>query len=164
MVKNLLLIRHAEAGFGSGEERDFDRTLTAKGKSQATILGEYVNEIPLRLDAIYVSPAIRTLTTCNLLNEQLAYEPRVMDAEELYDATENLMKAFMKRIDPLFKSVAIVAHNPAIAQIYAYLTMDVKDFYPSTCAWVQLGIDDWQAVSSNMGVEKDYYYPGMNRQ
>ncbi|MFY0594498.1 SixA phosphatase family protein [Roseivirga sp.] len=163
MVKNILLIRHAEAGFGSSQEKDFQRKLTTKGRSQATILGEYVNALPLRLDAFYVSPATRTLTTCALVNEQLEYEPRIMDAEELYEATENLMKAFLKRIDPLFKTIAIVAHNPAIAQVYSYLTMDFKDFYPGTCAWLELTVDDWKHTSSNVGIEKDYYYPGMSR-
>lgn len=163
MVKNILLIRHAESGFGESQTRDFDRVLSANGIKQATILGEYMNEIPLRLDAIYVSPAKRTMETCQLAMDQIDYSPRVMDAEELYEATENLMKAFLKHIDPMFKAVAIVAHNPAIAQLFTYLTMDVKDFSPGTCAWLELSIDDWSAVSSNMGVEKGYYYPGMNK-
>ncbi|OEK04433.1 SixA phosphatase family protein [Roseivirga misakiensis] len=163
MVKNILLIRHAEARFGSGDEKDFQRKLTKKGRSQSTILGEYVNGLPLRLDALYVSPAVRTLTTCKLLNEQLEYDPRIMDAEELYEATENLMKAFLRRIDPLFKSVAIVAHNPAIAHVYAYLTMNFRDFYPGTCAWLALNAEEWEHTSSNMAIEKDYYYPGMSR-
>ena len=163
MVKNILLIRHAESGFGDSLTRDFDRVLTSKGSSQATILGEYVNKLPLRLDAMYVSPAKRTMETCKLAMDQIEYTPRLMDAEELYEATENLMKAFLKRIDPMFKTIAIVAHNPAIAQLYAYLTMDVRDFSPGTCAWIELSIDDWTAVSSNMGMEKDYYYPGMSK-
>ena len=164
MVKNILLIRHAESGFGESQPRDFDRVLTANGINQATILGEYMNEFPLRLDAIYVSPAKRTMETCKLVLDQMEYSPRLMDAEELYEATENLMKAFLKRIDPMFKAVAIVAHNPAIAQLFAHLTMSARDFSPGTCAWVELSIDDWTAISSNMGVEKAYYYPGMNKE
>lgn len=162
MVKNILLIRHAESGFGDSQTRDFDRVLSPKGINQATILGGYMNDLPLRLDAIYVSPAKRTMETCTLVTDQLEYSPRLMDAEELYEATENLMKAFLKRIDPMFKSVAIVAHNPAIAQLFAYLTMSVRDFSPGTSAWVELSIDDWKSISSNMGIEKAYYYPGMN--
>lgn len=161
MVKNIFLIRHAEAEFISEQGRDFDRSLTENGNNQATILGTYINKLPINLDAIYMSPSHRTLMTSKLLVEQMEFTPRLMDAEELYEATENLMKAFVKRIDPMFKTVAIVAHNPAIAQFFAHLTMSVKDFSPATCAWIELQVDDWKAVSSNMGVEKDYYYPGM---
>ncbi len=161
MVKNILLIRHAEAEFVSGQKRDFERMLTNNGCNQATILGTYINKLPIHMDAIYMSPAYRTLETTKLLVEQLDVVPRLMDAEELYEATENLMKAFVRRVDPMFKNIAIVAHNPSIAQYFAYLTMSVRDFSPATCTWVELSVDVWNAVSSNMGIEKDYYYPGM---
>lgn len=161
MVKNILLIRHAEAQHPTDAMRDFDRCLTNNGTNQATILGMHINKLPLYLDAIYISPAIRTLMTSKLVTEQMDYTPRLMDAEELYEATENLMKAFVSRIDPMFNNVAIVAHNPAVAQTYAYFTMEVRDFYPATSAWLELPVDDWKSVASNIGLEKDYYYPGM---
>lgn len=161
MVKNILLIRHAEAQQQTEAMRDFDRGLTTNGTNQATILGTHIDQLPVYLDAIYISPSLRTLMTSKLVVEQMNYTPRLMDAEELYEATENLMKAFVSRIDPMFNNVAIIAHNPAIAQIYAYLTMRVRDFYPATSAWLELAIDDWKLLSSNMASEKDYYYPGM---
>lgn len=161
MVKNLFLIRHAEAKYPDGEQRDFERQLTQNGNNQATILGEYVNKLPVQIDAVYMSPAFRTLMTGKLIAEQMEYTPRLMDAEELYEATENLMRAFVNRIDPLFHNVVIIAHNPSIAQLYAYLTMSVRDFSPATCAWINFDLDSWSAVSSNTGMEKDYYYPGM---
>jgi len=162
MVKNLLLIRHAEAEFPDSDTRDFERNLTANGKNQATILGEYINKLPLKLDAIYISPAFRTLKTAKLIAEQFDYTPRLIEAEELYDATENLMKAFVNRMDPLFQHVAIVGHNPSIAELFAYLTRSICTYSPATCAWVGLAVDEWSAVSSNLGLEKDYYYPGMS--
>ncbi|MBO3697043.1 histidine phosphatase family protein [Roseivirga sp. E12] len=162
MVKNLFLIRHAEAEFPDSDKRDFDRRLTGNGMNQATILGEHIQKLPLKLDAIYLSPAIRTLMTGKLVVEQMDYTPRLMDAEELYEATQNLMRAFVNRIDPLFNNVAIIAHNPSIAQLFASLTMTVRDYSPATCTWIELPVDDWKAVASNMGIEKDYYYPGMS--
>lgn len=162
MVKNLLLIRHAEAEFPDSDTRDFERNLTANGTNQATILGEYINKLPLKLDAIYISPAFRTLKTAKLIAEQVDYTPRLMDAEELYDATENLMKAFVNRMDPQFQYVAIVGHNPSIAELFAYLTRSIRTYSPATCAWVALAVNEWSAVSSDMGIEKDYYYPGMS--
>lgn len=164
MVKNLLLIRHAEAEYPNSDKRDFDRTLTSNGKNQGTILGEYIDALPIKLDAIYMSPSIRTLMTTKLITEQMSYTPRLMDAEELYEATENLMKAFVTRMDAQFQNVAIIAHNPSIAQLFAYLTMSIRDYSPATCTWVELSVNEWLAVSSNMGTEKDYYYPGMSPQ
>ncbi len=161
MVKNLLLIRHAEAEFPDSDKRDFERLLTSNGNNQATILGEHINKLPLKLDAIYISPAHRTLMTGKLIAEQMDYTPRLMDAEELYEATENLMKAFVSRMDPLFNNVAIIGHNPSMAQLFAYLTMTVRDYSPATCAWVELAVAEWTAVSSNTGSLKEYYYPGM---
>ncbi len=162
MVKNLLLIRHAEAGFIDSDTRDFERILTVNGTNQATILGEYISKLPLKLDAIYISPAFRTLKTAKLIAEQVNYIPRLIEAEELYDATENLMKAFVNRMDPQFQHVAIVGHNPSIAELFTYLTNSIRNYSPATCAWVELSVNQWSAVSSNMGIEKDYYYPGMS--
>ena len=55
MVKNLLIIRHCEASLNSEINRDFDRPLTNKGKNQATVLGQWIDSLPLELDAFYES-------------------------------------------------------------------------------------------------------------
>lgn len=163
MVKNLLIIRHCEASFNSETNRDFDRPLTNKGFNQATVLGQWIESLPFELDAFYVSPALRTMQTLRGVREELSVKPRIMDGEEIYEATENVLKAAVNRFDNLFSSVALVGHNPSVAQLFAYLTFDIRDYVPGTCAWLQCNVDDWAALSQNSAELKDFYYPGMDK-
>ncbi len=160
MVRNLLLIRHAEAEFPSERQRDFDRVLTKNGRNQGIILGSYIKKLPFELDAIYHSPSARTLETSQLICDALSTKPRLMDAEELYEATGNLMKAFINRLDDNFENIAIVAHNPGIADLYNYLTRNFESYVPSTCTWLTCEFESWTHLSENSALEKDYYYPG----
>ncbi len=161
MVKNILLIRHAEAQFPDSETKDFERHLTNNGEKQATLLGMHINDLSLEFDAVYFSPANRTIETKNILKSQLAYSPQELLAEELYEATINLMKAFIGRLDESFNNAMIVGHNPAIARLFTHFAFDVKDFTPATCALLSFEADSWAMLSANMGTEQDYYYPGM---
>lgn len=160
MVRNLLLIRHAEAEFPSERRRDFDRVLTHNGQNQGIILGAYLKDLPFEIDAIYHSPSVRTLQTSQLIMDALDKSPRLMDAEELYEATGNLMKAFINRLDDNFHNIAIVAHNPGIAELYSYLTRKFEAYVPSTCAWLTCDYESWSHLSENSAQESEFYYPG----
>ncbi|MBO6659868.1 MAG: histidine phosphatase family protein [Roseivirga sp.] len=160
MVRNLLLIRHAEAEFPSERKRDFDRNLTTNGQNQGIILASYLKELPFELDAIYHSPSKRTLQTSQFILDTLNKVPRMMDAEELYEATGNLMRAFVNRMDDNFKNVAIVAHNPGIAELHNYLTRKFESYSPSTCSWLEGEFESWSHITENSFTERDFYYPG----
>lgn len=160
MVRNLLLIRHAEADFPSERKRDFDRDLSPNGNNQAIILGSYVKDLPFQLDAIYHSPSNRTLSTSLAIVNALEVKPRLMDAEELYEATGNLMRAFINRMDDNFNNVAVVAHNPGISELFAYLTGKMEGFVPSSCGWLICESDSWSHLSGNSAIDKEFYYPG----
>lgn len=163
MVKNLLIIRHCEASFNSETNRDFDRPLSKKGNNQAIVLGQWIDSLPIELDAFYVSPALRTMQTLRGIQKELSVKPRIMDAEEIYEATENVLKAAVNRFDNLFSSVALIGHNPSVAHLFAHLTLEIRDYVPGTCAWVQCNVDDWQALSMNSSELKRFYYPGMGK-
>ena len=160
MVKNLLIIRHCEASFNSDTNRDFDRPLTENGISQSVLLGQKINSYPFDLDAFYVSPALRTMETLRGISRELDVAPRIMDAEEIYEATENVLKACINRFDDQFDHVVLLGHNPSVAQIFAYLSFEIRDYTPGTSSWIQFEVDSWSEIGQNSGQLMDYYYPG----
>ena len=161
MVKNIFLIRHAEALYPESGQRDFDRRLSETGRKQAVLLGEHLNQLEVPIQAIYTSPSFRTLETTLQLTTQLAQKPRVIEAEELYSATEKLMLAAIARLDNLFDTVCVVAHNPAIAAAFEHLSGEYgRGFSPATSAWLQFPFDNWKALSADTGALHDFYYPG----
>lgn len=162
MVKNLLLIRHADAQMAERSERDFERRLSKKGISESALLGEYLSKLPFNIDTIYTSPSVRTLQTCAEIIQQLETSPRIISSEEYYEATKNVMMAAVNRIDNIFDNVAIIAHNPSITYLYEYISGNsVGGFITASCAWIQLSSKHWNEVSGGMAESKDYYYPGM---
>lgn len=160
MVKNLLIIRHCEASFQSETNRDFDRALSTKGISQATILGQWIESLSFHIDAFYVSPAIRTMQTLRGVQAELTQSPRVMDAEELYEATGNVLKAAVSRFDNSFNTVGLIGHNPSVTELFSYFTHEFREYVPGTCAWLQFDIEEWSALISDTGQLKDFFYPG----
>lgn len=163
MVRNLLLIRHADALMPDKNGRDFERKLSEKGISESALLGEYLSKLPLKIDTIYTSPSVRTLRTCSELAQQLADTPRIISSEEYYEATRNVILAAINRIDDIFENVAIVAHNPSITHLYEYLTGNSQGgFVTAACAWLELPMSHWSEVSAGLAETKDFYYPGMS--
>lgn len=161
MVKNIFLIRHAEALAQEAGQRDFDRRLSETGRKQALILGEHVRSLDKPIQAIYTSPSFRTLETTLQLTSQLEEKPRVIEAEEYYSATQKLMLAAIARLDDMFDSVCIIAHNPAIAYVFEHFTGGAgTSFPPATCAWLQFPFEQWQELSGATADLKDFYYPG----
>lgn len=159
MVKNILLIRHCQASPDSPTNRDFDRPLSDHGKKQAELLGQHLHNLPDQLDAIYVSPAIRTMQTTKGILNQLAYKPRLMDAEEVYEATDNVLKAMIPRFDPNFNRIAMIGHNPAISLLFNHLTSDLRTFSPGTSAEIIFEVNEWNAISKNSGSVRDFFVP-----
>ncbi|MGW8124082.1 SixA phosphatase family protein [Roseivirga echinicomitans] len=162
MVRNLLLIRHADAEFVDRNQRDFERKLSEKGKNESALMGEYLKNLPFKIDTIYTSPSVRTLQTCAEIIQQLEIAPRIISSEEYYEATSNVMFAAVNHIDDIFENVAILAHNPSISYLYEYLSGDsVGGFETGACAWLQIEADSWAEVSGGAAQSKDYYYAGM---
>lgn len=161
MVKNIFLIRHAEALAQETGQRDFDRRLSETGRKQALILGEHVRSLAQPIQAIYTSPSFRTLETTLQLTSQLEEKPRVIEAEEYYSATQKLMLAGIARLDDMFNSVCVIAHNPALAYVFEHFTgSSGTPFPPATCAWLQFPFEHWQELSGTTADLKDFYYPG----
>lgn len=161
MVKNIFLIRHAEALLPETGQRDFDRRLSETGRKQSILLGEHLNSLGIPIQAIYTSPSFRTLETTLQLSTQLSQKPRVIEAEEYYSATEKLLLASISRLDDMFDSICVIAHNPAVAFVFQHYTGEYgRSFSPATCAWLQFELESWKMLSADTANLKDYYYPG----
>ena len=64
-MSTLYLIRHAQASFGAN---DYD-VLSELGREQSRVLGRYLAEQGIILDAVYTGPRVRQIDTASLLRE-----------------------------------------------------------------------------------------------
>jgi phosphohistidine phosphatase len=160
MVKNLFLIRHAEAHSETKDTTDFKRKLTSRGLEEANLLGKYLKAISVEIDVIYTSPSQRTIETCDQIAKGFDNKPRIITSEEYYEATRNVLIAAVNRVNDLFNNVVIVGHNPSISLLYDYLESNsIENFSTGACAWLQLEISSWVEISAGTANKIDFYYP-----
>lgn len=114
--KSLFLLRHAKAITGEVNMPDQDRPLSDMGFKQATQLGEKIFKKVICFDIILSSPAIRAITTAQLLINRLdlngsniLIDPRIYQADD--QATIELISKFNKKYDHLL----VIGHNPGLA-------------------------------------------------
>ncbi|MES2957129.1 MAG: histidine phosphatase family protein, partial [Pseudomonadota bacterium] len=72
-MKTLLLVRHAQARPEGPSLLDRDRPLDDVGKRDAPKMGERLTKRNVKLDLVVSSPALRALTTAQLIAEELGH-------------------------------------------------------------------------------------------
>ena len=114
-TKTLILIRHAKSDWNSGIRTDFLRTLNARGKRDAPVMGARIYaKIPV-IDRFISSPATRAKTTARLFAESWQItEDQIQYIPDLYHAPVAVFKEVVTGLNDQWNTVAIFSHNPGI--------------------------------------------------
>jgi phosphohistidine phosphatase len=153
-MKKLLLIRHAKATHESGYA-DFERPLTEKGIAGASAMAQHLLEKEIIPQLFVTSPALRTHTTANIFTDTLKLAPATI-IKAIYEAGEITLMRVITELPADQDFVALVGHNPAIAQILYTLSGELKEVPPGTVALIEFDLADWQEIYEDAG--KLVYY------
>ncbi len=117
---NLYVVRHADAvSIGNGIRSDFDRTLSDKGRSDATMMARTLAQIDIDVQAVLTSPLVRAVETGEIFGRELmrkaettrklepGFNPRAL-AEEVLAGSNGA-------------SVVAVGHQPDMSMLISYL-------------------------------------------
>ena len=110
----LLLLRHAKSEKAEAGTRDRDRALTARGRSDAPLVGAYMARHALIPEVVLASPARRTRETWERLAPALAAAPRVSYEDRLYAAGAQAIIALVKETAPTVGALLLIGHNPGL--------------------------------------------------
>ncbi len=143
-MREILLLRHAEAMNAGPDGRDMERPLSVHGESQAHAAGDWLAAHGAEPDAVLCSPARRAQMTADAVCQILHLRaPRFLPA--IYEATPGELLALVERHAVDAKQVLLVGHNPGIEQLLALLTegrsADARGISPATVAWIELTDD-----------------------
>jgi phosphohistidine phosphatase len=132
-MKQLFIVRHAEAEQGKVQQPDFERALTSEGRQDALDLGRYLKVQNLAPQKILVSSAKRTLETFLQINLSLqtTYEER----KDVYNASFEELRALIAFTDDDIHSLMIVGHNPgvhALALYFSKTSEEPREFPPTS--------------------------------
>jgi len=109
----LLLLRHSKTERPEPGQRDRDRTLMARGRADAPLIGTYMGRHRLIPDLVLVSPAKRTLETWELVETALGKRPPVAQEERIYNARTQMLADLVRETEDA-GVLLMVGHNPGL--------------------------------------------------
>ena len=147
MAKHLYLIRHGNAPF---QWNDFERQLDAKGKKEATLVGQYFDKNNIKIDHIFSSDAPRATLTADLIAEEIAFPKETITvSNEIYETTaQNLLNFICFNAQEKFETIIMINHNPTISHL-ANLLLQEDRVFMKTCQVVHIKfeVDTWLEIS-----------------
>ena len=161
MSYNLLLVRHAKSSWDNTDLQDFDRPLNKRGLKNAPEMGKRLLIKGLKINLIYSSPALRALTTAELIAKEISYESsKIICIPEIYEAGLSTLFNVVKSIDENCQSAMLVGHNPGFTYLCNYLCNAQIDNMP-TCsmAHIEFPVESWKEIAKHEGKLVDYDYP-----
>ena len=125
-MNKLYLMRHANAPFGNSN-RDFERSLDDRGRRQAISVSEHINRAELKFDKVMHSTAPRVLETLSILQDLCKDEFSAEPNPDIYNSDLNHFTNLVRNINPQYKNVLIIGHNPTIYQFILYFATNYKE-------------------------------------
>jgi phosphohistidine phosphatase len=156
-MKKLLLIRHAKAEKETAV-KDIDRPLKYIGIQDAAFMAEKLKESAQIPQIIITSPALRTKTTAEIFADHLLL-PDPQTNKTIYEASQQTLLRVINKFPAEYDFIALVGHNPGIAQILDYLTGEAREVHTSTVALIEFETNDWASISGDSGKLVYYSWP-----
>lgn len=161
MVKQLLIVRHAEAREPQNQQRDTERDLTARGYQDAVRVGNYLRGLGWQPDLMISSSATRAMASAQMIAEQIRYPAqRIQSNNELYDASLRTFLSIINQQEDTNERIMIVGHNLTVSYLIEYLTgEEVGSVAPAGFAIIEPTVQHWQEVSQNTATLASYKAP-----
>ncbi len=151
-MPTLTLLRHAKAAAALGQ-RDIERPLTDRGRSDAARMGAALSAHPY--DLALVSAAKRSTETWEIIRASLVHPPPADIDRDLYLCGARMLTARLRILPQTANAALVIGHNPDMQEVALWLAgadetrvvRDIRDKYP-TCAaatftitrgWDQIG-------------------------
>jgi len=146
--RELLLLRHAQAGAGSVSGRDYDRVLTDFGRTQPGPVGEALLEAGFKPQLVLCSASARTRETLGLLDDSgLCSGAELRFSEGLYECTTRQILMELAAVESAVERVLLLGHNPGLSDLATALSRRAVGLQPGDCAWLEFE-HDWQSLGS----------------
>jgi phosphohistidine phosphatase len=146
MIKNLLILRHADALPYSDSFKDFDRKLSHLGHLQAKMIGKFLSENHRSIDKAIISSALRAVETSEYVTG--------IHKKEVTKGFYNVeMDAVLECISDQNNDIAtllLIGHNPTFSNLASHISKST--FYSIPTAGLvhfELDIHVWTEIITN---------------
>jgi len=139
-MKTLYLIRHAKSSKDDPNLSDRDRPLADRGRRDAPTMGKRLAERDVKPDLLVSSPALRALTTAQLMADEIGYaREKIVVDDQLYGSSADVLLALVRALDRKADRVMLFVHNPEFTELAHRLSSDIADM--PTCAIAEFRFD-----------------------
>lgn len=146
-MKILLLIRHASSGCDDMSLADRFRPVDARGERELRWLARHARDHGAQLEWIVSSPALRALTTARVLAEALGLgADRIAIDDRLYEGGSRRLVDAIAALDDRLAHVAVVGHNPELADLGRHLTTRITHLPSAGIAALRFDAREWRQV------------------
>jgi len=149
-MKTLYLVRHAKSSWKNQGLTDFDRPLNKRGKRDAPLMGEVLNDKKINPDFIISSSAKRAKKTATEIAAKIGFPlKKISFNDEIYEASMSTLMGLLKKLNDKYESVMIFGHNPGLTVLNNHISKHYIDNIP-TCGIVALQFNKkWSELDKN---------------
>jgi phosphohistidine phosphatase len=127
-MKTLYLVRHAKSSRDDPSLPDRDRPLDDRGMQDAPNMGKRLRKRGVKPDLLLSSPALRALTTAQLIAEEVGYKRKDIAVDDrLYASSADDLLAVIRALDKKLSRVMLFGHNPEFTDLAHRLSSDIID-------------------------------------
>jgi phosphohistidine phosphatase len=151
MMKTLLLMRHAKSSWADAGQPDFARPLNERGRTAAPLMGRYLRQQSMKLDAVVCSPAARARETAARALAAAAYNGAVRYDARIYEASAARLLEVINETPEPTPTVLLIGHNPGLENFVRLLTGAHERIRTAAIACITIDTDAWRAVQARAG-------------
>ena len=159
-MKTLFLVRHAKSSCDDPSLSDRDRPLDDRGRQDAPRTGKRLAKRDVKPDLLLSSPALRALTTAQLISEELGFKLKdIVVDDRLYASDADDLLAVIRVLDKKLNRVMLFGHNPEFTDLAHRLSSEIIEM--PTCAIVEFNFDTkaWSDVGERKPAKVVFDYP-----
>jgi len=159
----LMLLRHAKSDWSVAGAADHDRTLNARGRAAATLMGQYIARERLLPSAILCSSAERTRETCDRVTKEFSRTVPVHFERRLYEASPDRIIELISGTPNDETALMVIGHNPGMQLAALSLITEgntkmraklAEKFPTAALAIIDFAISDWGGVPAGGRLER----------
>ena len=159
-MKELFLVRHAKSSWDYPDLSDFDRPLNPRGKRDAPRIGQFLRDSQVCPDLMLSSPAIRALTTAEVIAEQIQYNKGIVTNSRIYHASSNTLLQVLNEQSEESISVMMFGHNPGFTDFANRLTEEhIHNIPTAGICHIKFKCKRWSEITFSSGEMIFFQYP-----
>jgi len=148
MKKTLILVRHSKTENRDSSVNDFNRALTAEGKSDSLRMADYLKKKGISPDLIITSSSARAYETAMIVASTFnTSEKNILSTRKLYYCSAKTILDQLFGLEATVNSVMVVAHNPGISDLTRGLSEGRSFFMDNTqVSFIEFNIEHWHQI------------------